>query len=59
MLNLKEKNDQYPVCGHCKKEIDTIFFRKLRTILGQRYVYFCSNCRAVMGVSHRKGFWMG
>ena len=27
--------------------------------LGKRYVYFCPNCKSVLGVSHRKGFWMG
>ena len=27
--------------------------------IGKRYVYFCSSCRSVLGISHRKGFWMG
>jgi len=33
--------------------------RELRGVLGRRYVYFCSHCRKVLGLSHRKGFWMG
>jgi len=26
--------------------------------LGVRYIYFCTECRKVLGVSQRKGFWM-
>jgi len=33
--------------------------RELESMLGKRYIYFCPNCRKVLGVSHRKGFWMG
>jgi hypothetical protein len=33
--------------------------RFLRGFLGRRYLYFCPHCRKVLGVSHRKGFWMG
>ena len=34
-------------------------FREVKSIFGRRYVYFCSRCRKILGVSHRKGFWMG
>jgi hypothetical protein len=27
--------------------------------MGKRFVYFCGTCRKVLGISHRKGFWMG
>ncbi len=28
-------------------------------VAGKRYVYFCSNCREVLGAPHRRGSWMG
>ena len=55
MLELQEKYDSGPICPHCKTELSVIWFQELRGILGKRYLYFCSNCRAVLGVSHRKG----
>jgi hypothetical protein len=59
MLKLQSKNDAQPVCPHCSKDLDTLWFRELRGTLGRRYVYFCPECRKVLGVSHRKGFLMG
>ena len=59
MINCQENTEQYPVCPHCKTELKTVWFRELSGFLGRRYVYFCSSCRAVIGISHRKGFWMG
>ena len=37
----------------------TVRLRSLSSFLGRRYVYFCAVCQKVLGVSHRKGFWMG
>ncbi|TFH01592.1 MAG: hypothetical protein E4H13_04455 [Calditrichales bacterium] len=59
MIEIQEKYDALPVCHSCKQEINTVWFQKLRGVLGKRYLYFCPHCRAVLGVSHRKGFWMG
>ncbi|UCE06277.1 MAG: hypothetical protein JSW07_22315 [bacterium] len=59
MIELEEKYDQLPVCPHCKAEINRVYFQELRGFLGKRYIYFCSHCRSVLGVTHRKGFWMG
>ncbi len=59
MLTLESKEDAQPVCPHCQAELQTIWMRELRGVLGRRYVYFCSHCRKVLGLSHRKGFWMG
>ena len=36
-----------------------IYFREISGFLGKRYVYFCALCKKVLGVSHRKGFFMG
>ncbi len=59
MIPTEEKNDINPVCPHCSKEIKKIWFRAVESLLGKRYVYFCSECKKVLGISHRKGFWMG
>jgi hypothetical protein len=59
MINLLEKNDIRPVCPHCAAEIGEVYFQELNGLLGRRYIYFCSLCSKILGVSHRKGFWMG
>ncbi len=59
MIELRECNDKNPVCPHCSQSIQEILFRTLRGMLGKRYVYFCAQCHKVLGVSHRKGFFMG
>jgi len=48
-----------PLCPHCEREIGTLWYRALRGTFGRRYLYFCSECRKILGISHRKGFWMG
>ncbi len=48
-----------PVCPHCEVQIEKIFFNEIKSVLGRRYIYYCSNCMKVLGISHRKGFWMG
>ena len=59
MIELKEKNDAQPVCPHCSERLAELWFRELRGFFGKRYVYFCAKCSKVLGVSHRKGFFMG
>ncbi len=59
MIELREDNISTPVCPHCEVSITNVSFRELRGQMGRRYIYFCSACRKVLGVSHRKGFWMG
>lgn len=59
MIEAKEMNDVTPLCPHCTAAIREVWFRELSSTFGRRYVYFCSACRKVLGVSHRKGFWMG
>ena len=59
MIQATEKNDVTPVCPHCTEPVSEIWYRDVKGFLGRRYVYFCSRCRKVLGVSHRKGFWMG
>ena len=59
MIKLKEKDDVTPLCPHCSEPLDELWFRELKGLLGRRYVYFCARCKKTLGVSHRKGLWMG
>ena len=59
MIAATQKENATPVCPQCKKEVGEIWFREITGIFGKRYLYFCPHCRSVLGVSHRKGFWMG
>lgn len=58
-MQIRERNDVTPLCPHCENAMGEIHYRLLSAFLGRRYVYFCAQCRKILGVSHRKGFWMG
>jgi hypothetical protein len=58
-MKLEKREDIAPICPHCGTEFGTVFYRELRGTFGRRYVYFCGACRKALGVSHRKGFFMG
>ena len=58
-MQLKLKEDVEPICPHCSTALHEVWLRELPGTFGKRYVYFCANCRKVLGVTHRKGFWMG
>lgn len=59
MIEVKEKQEVTPLCPHCSEMVKEIWCRELAGFFGKRYVYFCSACRKVIGLTHRKGFWMG
>ena len=59
MIELQERNDVMPVCAHCSEDLKIVWVREIRAWLGKRFIYFSPNCRKTLGVSHRKGFWMG
>jgi uncharacterized protein with PIN domain len=59
MLELERKEEVDPVCPHCSDALKKMWFQELSGMLGKRYVYLCPHCRKVLGVSHRKGFFMG
>jgi Zn-finger nucleic acid-binding protein len=59
MIALEKNEDVGPICPHCKKELTKVWFQELKRDLGKRCLYFCPNCRACLGVSHRKGLAMG
>jgi uncharacterized protein with PIN domain len=58
-MELIETSSEKPICPHCEKPITRVLASKLKSKFGVRFLYFCSHCRKVLGVSHRKGFWMG
>jgi hypothetical protein len=59
MISAEERNDLIPACPHCSQPITKVYYRELSGVWGKRYIYFCPSCQKVLGVSHRKGFWMG
>jgi uncharacterized protein with PIN domain len=59
VITLEEKDDVMPICSECSEQLNSIWMREVQSMLGKRYIYFCPNCRKVLGISHRKGFWMG
>jgi hypothetical protein len=59
MITVRERDDVVPLCPHCNQPLDEVSCRQMESTFGRRYVYFCSRCLKVLGVSHRKGFWMG
>jgi uncharacterized protein with PIN domain len=58
-ITLRDDFPAEPICPHCGKEIQEIAARRVESMLGVRFLYYCTACRKVLGVSHRKGFWMG
>lgn len=58
-IRINENSAADPICPHCEKPIRTLQTRRVQSPLGVRFIYFCEHCRKVLGVSHRKGFWMG
>ena len=59
MIDCEEREDVHPRCPHCQTDLPKLWYRTITSVLGKRFVYFCPGCRGVLGVSHRKGFWMG
>ncbi len=59
MITVEEQFEKLPICPFCSTQIEKLFTSEIRSFLGRRYIYYCSNCLKVLGLSHRKGFWMG
>jgi protein-arginine kinase activator protein McsA len=59
MLKINEKPKKSPICPHCEKDPGMINAERIKSTFGVRFIYFCDNCRKILGVSHRKGFFMG
>lgn len=59
MVRMEKRQDVSPICPHCSEALATVWYQELQGLLGRRYIYFCPGCRKVLGVTHRKGFFMG
>ncbi len=59
MIKATKRNDLKPKCPHCEAPLKELAYQEVKTTLGKRFVYFCASCTKTLGVSHRKGFWMG
>ncbi len=59
MIECIEKEDVSPLCPHCNEPVKEVWCRRLASVFGKRYIYFCPRCRKTLRISHRKGFWMG
>lgn len=59
MVQIIETETEQPICPHCGTKQERIFARKLTSTFGVRFIYFCAKCKKTLGLSHRKGFWMG
>jgi len=58
-MELMTKPEISPICPHCNQALRVVFQQEIHATLGKRYIYFCPHCHKVLGVSQRKGFWMG
>ena len=58
-IAVREPGELYPLCPFCDAEVREVYKREVRGLFGRRYMYYCSSCRKVLGITHRKGFWMG
>jgi hypothetical protein len=59
MIETEEQFEKDPICPFCSAPVNKLYVRLIRSFFGKRYLYYCSNCLKVLGLSHRKGFWMG
>jgi hypothetical protein len=59
MLLLEEREDLQPECPHCGVALDRIFYHRTRQMITARRIFFCPECRKVLGVSHDGNPWMG
>lgn len=64
-VRIEEDPNLVPHCPYCNDAVTNIRARRMpaagRPLLrfGTRYLYACPRCNKLLGISHRKGFWMG
>ena len=58
-VEVRDPGEIYPLCPHCDSEVRKVYQRTMKTMFGKSYIYYCTQCRKVLGVTHRKGLWMG
>jgi hypothetical protein len=56
MIKEIEKEKVHAFCPHCLKEMSLVWICRIESIIGTRYIFFCSECQKSLGTSHEKGF---
>jgi ribosomal protein L37AE/L43A len=59
MINAEEQRELHPLCPHCGQAMDRVVYTRIYVVLGKAFLWSCPHCQKVLGVTHRKGFWMG
>lgn len=52
-------DDFAAICPHCEVELKGLVQQRMNAVYGTAFAWACPSCRRVIGVSHRKGFFMG
>lgn len=64
-LPVEEGRVSHVICPHCETTLTSVSATLLQAgggnpfSFGKRYIYACPACNKALGISHRKGFWMG
>ncbi|NOZ93243.1 MAG: hypothetical protein GXP47_00690 [Acidobacteria bacterium] len=58
MIAVEEYTDP-PLYPHCKEPLTRVVRTRIQEMLGTAYVWSCPHRRCTLGITHRKGFWMG
>ena len=65
IMEVVEYEGLVPACPQCGVGLSELRARRLNAVgtgtfaFGRRYVHLCPECRAILAVTHRKGFWTG
>ena len=54
MTKLLQKEPLKTVCPHCGQEINDVWICEMKSVIGMRYAYLCSNCEKLLGISTDK-----
>jgi len=49
-----QKQEIKVFCTKCKTVVESVWVCKVESIIGLRYIYFCSNCKSNLGTYHTK-----
>jgi len=51
MTKLLQKEPLRTVCPQCGQEINDVWICEMKSIIGMRYAYLCSNCEKLLCIS--------
>jgi hypothetical protein len=51
MKKIIKKENIHTVCPYCTKEIESVWVCKIKSIIGIRFIFFCSECQKNIGIS--------